>query len=179
MQDFIDATLAWISANRDWAPLIVFLLALGETTAFISILIPSTAILVGIGALVATGALDFAPLWVAASAGALVGSSFSYWIGRRFGPAVLVMWPMSRDPEMTERGMAAFAKWGPGAVLVGHFFGPLRAVAFLAAGMSAMRFAVFQLVNIPGALAWAFVIPKSGEIGGDVAGWLWRALTGG
>ena len=45
--------------------------------AFLSIAIPSTAILVGIGALVATGAIDFMPIWLGAALGALIGSTFS------------------------------------------------------------------------------------------------------
>jgi hypothetical protein len=35
-----------------------------------------------------------------------------------------------------------------------------------------------MLANVPGAIAWAFVIPKSGEVGGDVVGAIWRSLTG-
>ena len=31
---------------------------------------------------------------------------------------------------------------------------------------------------MPGAIAWAYLIPKSGEIGGDVIGALWRAVFG-
>ena len=42
-----------------------------------------------------------------------------------------------------------------------------------------MRLLAFQLVNVPGALAWAYLTPKSGEIGGALLGSLWRALTGG
>ncbi len=179
MQAFITGFVDFVSANRDWAPLLVFLLALGETIAFLSILIPSTAILVAIGALVAAGALDFWPLFFGAAAGAVAGSSLSYWLGLRFGPLILNLWPLNRDPALVARGTAAFARWGVWAVLIGHFVGPLRAVAFVTAGFSAMPVVLFQLANIPGAIIWAFVIPKSGEIGGDVVGAAWRALSGG
>ena len=64
-------------------------------------------------------------------------------------------------------------------MLIGHFFGPLRAVAFVLAGASAMSFLRFQVANLPGALAWAYVTPKMGEVGGDVIGHVWRSLTGG
>jgi len=178
MQAYLDSFVAFIAANREWAPWLVFLLALGETTAFVSILIPSTAILVGIGALVATGALDFWPLFVACTAGALVGSCFSYWLGDRFGPAIAQMWPLSRDPGLVRRSADAFARWGAFAVLIGHFFGPLRAIVFAGAGFSDMRMRTFMLANIPGCIAWAFLIPKSGEIGGDIVGAAWRALSG-
>lgn len=172
------SVVEFVGANRAWAPAIVFLLAFAETLAFVSILIPSTALLVGIGALVATGALDFAPLFVAAASGALLGSTVSYWLGRVYGPAVMGFWPLNRDPALVRRGTDAFARWGAAAVIVGHFVGPLRSVAFVTAGFSRMRGGVFQMANVPGAIAWAFVIPKSGELGGEGLGALWRAVTG-
>ncbi len=178
MDGALEAVVGFVGAHRAWAPLIVFLLALAETTALVSILIPSTAILIGIGALVAAGALDFLPVFVGASAGALVGSSFSYWLGWRYGPGLLDRWPLNRDPALVARGSDAFARWGAASVLIGHFFGPLRSVAFVAAGFSAMRLALFQLANVPGAVAWAFLVPKSGELGGDAFGAAWRAIFG-
>jgi membrane protein DedA with SNARE-associated domain len=178
MEALLAGIVDFTSRHRDWAPVLVFLLALGETIAFVSILIPSTAILVGVGGLVAAGGLDFAPLWVAASLGALIGSTFSFWLGDRFGPRILTLPPLNRDPEMVARGKAAFARWGPATVIIGHFFGPLRAVVFLVAGVSTMRLLTFQAANVPGALAWAFLVPKSGEVGGNVLGTLWRTLTG-
>jgi len=179
MDAYLTAIVDFVSAHRAWAGPIVFLLALGETVAFVSILIPSTAILVGVGALVATGALDFAPLFIGAALGALVGSTFSYWLGRRYGPAITHMWPLNRDPGLVQRSSDAFARWGSAAVLIGHFFGPLRAIVFAGAGFSDMRTRAFQLANVPGAIAWAFLIPKSGELGGDVLGAVWRAVGGG
>ena len=77
-----------------------------------------------------------------------------------------------------ERSTAAFARWGAGAVFVGHFFGPLRSVVFVAAGISLMPSTRFQLANVPATLIWAYVIPKSGEIGGSLIGHLWRTLFG-
>jgi membrane protein DedA with SNARE-associated domain len=168
----------FVAANRELAPALVFLLALGETTALVSILIPSTALLVGVGALVAAGALDFTPVFLAAAAGALTGSTFSFWLGRRYGPAVAGMWPLNRDPQGLARSRDAFARWGTAAVFVGHFVGPLRSVAFLTAGFSAMRATAFQLANVPGAVAWAFLAPKSGELGGDALGAVLHGLGG-
>lgn len=176
MEAYLSPIVDFVAANRDWAPTLVFLLALGETIAFISILIPSTALLVAIGALVASGALTFMPLFLAASAGALVGSTFSFWLGRRYGPAIADMWPLNRDPALVQRSSDAFGRWGSMAVLIGHFFGPLRAIVFAGAGFSDMRTRVFMLANVPGAIAWAYLIPKSGELGGDAIGALWRTL---
>lgn len=176
MDELARNAIAFVEANRDWAFWIALLFAAAETTAFLSVLIPSTAILVGVGAIVATGALDFWPIWAGASVGALIGSTFSYWLGLRYGDRMLSVWPLSRDPAMVARGRAVFARRGPVAVGVGHFLTFLRPVVFLMAGAARMRPAPFMLWNAAGGIAWAFVIPKSGEVGGDVIGWAWRAL---
>jgi membrane protein DedA with SNARE-associated domain len=178
MQAYYSAIVDFVSAHAAWAPYLAFLLALGETVAFVSIAIPSTAILIGVGGLIATGSLAFLPIWIGAVLGALVGSTFSWWLGMRYGPQMLAIWPFSREPALVERGTSAIRRWGAAGVFVAHFFGPLRAVAFLVAGISSMSFAGFQLANVPAVLVWAFVIPKSGEIGGNVIGHLWRGLFG-
>lgn len=63
-----------------------------------------------------------------------------------------------------------------GAVFLGHFIGPLRPVIFLFAGMMKMRLPVFLAINIAGAMTWAYVVPKFGEVGGLIIGWFWNLL---
>ena len=179
MDQLAETMIAFVRENRDWAFWIALVFAAAETTALVSVLVPSTAILVGVGAIVATGALDFGPIWAGASIGALLGSGFSYWLGLRYGDRMLRVWPLSKDPALVEKGRSAFARRGPAAVGLGHFLTFLRPVVFLMAGAAGMRPAVFLPWTILGGTAWAFLVPKSGEVGGDVIGWLWRAITGG
>jgi membrane protein DedA with SNARE-associated domain len=179
MEEFANRVIEFISANREWAFWLAMIFAAGETTAFVSVLIPSTAILVGVGALVATGALDFLPIWAGATLGALIGSTFSFWLGRRYGEPMFGVWPLSKNPDLVEKSRVVFARRGALAVTIGHFLTFLRPVVFLMAGMAGMRFLTFFAANVVGATAWAFVIPKSGEVGGDVLGWIWRTVTGG
>ncbi len=173
MDAAIASIIDFIAANRGWAFWIALLFAFGENMALISIIIPSTAILVGVGALVATGSIDFLPLFLGASLGAVLGSTFSWWLGLRYGEAILKLWPLRNHPDLMQRGTEAFAKWGPAAIIIGHFFGPLRPVVFLMCGMARMPFLQFQLYNVAGSLGWAYVVPKFGEVGGLLIGWLW------
>lgn len=178
MEALLAQIVAFLESHQAWAPWLAFLFAFGETLAFVSILIPSTAILVGVGGLVATGALQMFPIWIGASLGALAGSILSFWLGRRFGAAMLEGWPFNKHPGMVMRGTHAFKKWGPATIFIGHFFGPLRSVVFVLAGASRMGWLPFLVANVPGAIIWAYAIPKSGEIGGNVLGHLWRSLFG-
>lgn len=171
-----ETVIDFMAANAFAAPWLAGLLAAAETTAFLSLLIPATALLMGVGAAVATGALPFLPIWAGAAIGAVTGSTFSWWLGRRFGGRILGLWPLRDHPDLILRGQQAFARWGAFAVLLGHFFGPLRSVVFLFAGLSGMGFWRFQTINVLGAVAWAFLIPKTGEWGGNALAWFWQFL---
>jgi len=173
VEAFAESIIAFIEANQGWFPLIMVLFAAAETTAFLSILIPSTPVLAAIGALAATGALSFTSLFVGATVGALIGSTFSYWLGWRYGSTVLKMRPLRNHPEMVEKTQAAFTKYGPATILIGHFTTIFRPVVFLMAGMSGMTFPRFALWNTLGCVAWAYIVPKLGQVGGDLIGWIW------
>ena len=88
---------AVMGRHREWACWVALGFGAAGTTAFLSLLVPSTAILVGVGATVATGAVPFFPIWAGAALGAMVGSSFRWWLGWRFGARFLAMVPL-RDP---------------------------------------------------------------------------------
>lgn len=173
MDSIIDSFIAFIARNQDWLPLIMLVFAAAETTAFLSILIPSTPVLVAVGALAATGAVSFFPLWAGAAAGALIGSWFSYWLGRRYGGTVLAMRPLRDHPEMVAKAQASFAKYGPLTIFIGHFLTIFRPVVFLLAGISKMPVLRFAFWNGLGCVAWAFLIPKLGEYGGNLIGMIW------
>lgn len=176
MNALVTQALDLIEANRPLAFWIALVFAALETTALVSIVIPSTAILVGVGALIATGALSFGPVWAGAAIGALIGSTFSWWLGRRYGEGILGLWPLRNHPDLVARGRAAFARWGSLAIVVGHFFGPLRPVVFLMCGMAPMPLARFTPWNVAGGVAWAAAMLATGVVGGSLVGWLYRAL---
>lgn len=177
MSAWIDATVDFIARNQAWAPWLVLILATLETTAVLSLIVPSTAILAAVGALTATGAIQFTPLWIGASAGAILGSFFSFWLGRRYGGVILASRPLNRYPEWIERADNAFARWGPATIFAGHFASILRPFVFLMAGMCGMTLFRFAFWNVLGCLAWAWAIPKFGELGGHLVGWLWVLLA--
>jgi membrane protein DedA with SNARE-associated domain len=147
--------IAFVRENRAWAAPIVFLLAFGESLAFVSLFLPFWAMLVGIGTLVTASGLDFWSIWLAASLGAALGDWVSYWLGAHFQHRVAGWWPLSRYPQMLPKGEAFFARYGWMAVVLGRFSGPLRATVPLAAGITRMPIVPFQLANVGSAFLWA------------------------
>ncbi|HYF54695.1 MAG TPA: DedA family protein [Salinarimonas sp.] len=157
-----DAVLAFVRENHAYAPFIVAAFAFCESLAVLSLLVPATVILIGIGALIGATGIDFWPIWLGAVVGAFAGDTVSYWVGRYFKDGALTMWPLSRHPQMVERGRSFFHRWGAWGVFVGRFFGPLRAVVPLIAGILVMPHFLFQMVNASSAMAWAFVMLAPG-----------------
>jgi membrane protein DedA with SNARE-associated domain len=153
----IDAALGFVRANQNWLAPAVFLLAFLESLAFVSLLVPSTAILAALGLAIGAGHLPFWPPFLAAVAGAILGDWLSYEIGRRYKSEVKGMWPFSKQPGIFERGENFFRRYGAPGYFGGRFVGPLRAVFPLICGISAMSPIVFHATNAASAIAWAAV----------------------
>lgn len=155
MVELLRDLLAWVSANPGWAYLGVFLVALLESLAIVGLMVPGAVMMVGAGTLIATGALDFGPVYLWATAGAVVGDGLSYWLGRHYRWRLKTFWPFTRYPESLAGGVRFFAKYGGKSVAFGRFVGPVRAVIPLVAGMMDMPTGRFLAANILSAIAWA------------------------
>ena len=73
LPEIAQSLLAFVKANQMWAAPIVFLLAFGESLAFVSLLLPSSVILFGIGGLLGASGIPFWPVWVAGGIGGTLG----------------------------------------------------------------------------------------------------------
>ncbi len=167
---FTEAVLRFIGANGHLAPVVVFALAFGESLAFVSLLLPATAILLGAGGLLGAAGVGFWPVWAAAVLGAVLGDWVSYRLGYHFKSAIAGYWPLSRRPDLLARGQAFFARWGVLGVFLGRFFGPLRSAVPLVAGICAMPALPFQLANVASALIWALGVLAPGRL---AIRWFW------
>jgi membrane protein DedA with SNARE-associated domain len=148
-----------------WAAPVVFLLAFCESFAFVSLLVPATAILVGVGGLIGITRGEFWIFWLAASIGAAAGDWLAYAIALHFKESVTRVWPLSRDPALLARGIAFFKRWGMLAIFLGRFFGPLRAIVPIVAGICDMPWTSFQVANFASAFVWAAGILGPGAFG--------------
>jgi membrane protein DedA with SNARE-associated domain len=120
--------------------------------------------------LTATGTLSPAAVLAGAVLGAVLGDALSYWLGRRFGGSLAGVWPFTRNPGLLPRGVGFFRKWGGLSVFIGRFFGPLRAVVPLAAGIMQMPSGRFWIANVASALVWAPMLMLVGDWIGRLGG---------
>ena len=164
MEELTQQLLLLVETHQGWAIAVMFISTFGESFAFLSLLFPGTTLLIAAGALIKSGSLPLWPIVIGAVLGAVLGDTVSYWIGHRFGGRLAGIWPFSRNPRLLAAGMQFFHRHGGKSVFIGRFFGPVRAIIPLAAGVMRMSPRLFWLANVTSALVWAPMLLLAGDI---------------
>jgi membrane protein DedA with SNARE-associated domain/membrane-associated phospholipid phosphatase len=200
--DQIQPYLDYFAAHPSWALAIIFLIAFGEALLVIGLVVPSTAVLVGAGALVGTGKLEFWPVIIATGLGCILGDQVSYWAGRIFGDRLRTLWPLSAYPHLVAKGEDFIKKHGGKSIAIGRFVPGVKAVIPGIVGMFGMGQIPFLAINVSSGIVWAFVhvvpgvllgqaLVLAGDLSGRlliillvllvvimVAGWILRVFAG-
>ncbi|MFI6014730.1 DedA family protein [Streptomyces sp. NPDC051243] len=105
------------------------------------------------------GEIDPFVLGACATAGAIIGDSIGYAIGRKGGRPLLT-WLGTKFPKHFSEGHIAtaersFQKWGMWAVFFGRFVALLRIFAGPLAGVLRMPYWKFLIANVFGGILWA------------------------
>jgi membrane protein DedA with SNARE-associated domain/membrane-associated phospholipid phosphatase len=200
--DQIQPYLDYFAVHPSWAIAVIFLIAFGEALLVIGLVVPSTAVLVGAGALVGTGKLDFWQVMIATTLGCVLGDQVSYWAGRIFGDRLRNLWPLSAYPHLVARGEDFIKTHGGKSIALGRFVPGIKAVVPGIAGMFGMSQFFFTAVNVSSGIVWAIAhlgpgilvgqaLALAGDLSGRllmillvllivlaVAGWILRLLSG-
>jgi undecaprenyl-diphosphatase len=153
----------------------------GESAVLLDFLVPGEVGMVVAGA--AAGRNDLSPWFLVAfgTVGAILGDSFSYLIGRRWGMALVRRWPKLRrrlEPRF-DRAHLYFERRGGRAVFAARWVGALRALVPLVAGTSAMPYQRFLVWDAAAAVLWVTAMIWLGALlGDDVARVVDRVGTG-
>jgi membrane protein DedA with SNARE-associated domain len=138
---------------RDYGVAAVFLILMFES---FGMPLPGESLLIVASILAGRGDLSYLALFLSAWAGAVVGDSIGYLIGRKLGGTVLRRYggKVGLTEERLTRVEVAFARYGPLAVGFARFFNVLRQLNGLVAGSLEMPWRRFLLFNALGGAAW-------------------------
>lgn len=108
-------------------------------------------------------------LWLAASAGAIIGDNIGFWIGDKGG------YPLARrygkrvglDERKLKTARYLFARHGAKVVFFGRFVSVLRAYAAFFAGVSKMHWRRFLVANATGGILWASIYTFASYLAGN------------
>lgn len=151
-----------------WMALLAFFLPFGETVALLDFLVPGEVGMILIGAAADTPE-RLTIVFIAGALGAFCGDSVSWYIGNRWGVALLSRSPRvwaRMEPEL-ERATGHFDRHGGKTVFVARFIGALRAVAPLVAGTSRMSYRRFAPWNAAASVMWVGLMVGLGAAFGD------------
>ncbi|GAA1930058.1 DedA family protein [Streptantibioticus ferralitis] len=141
-------------------PIAVYLMVAGVIgVESLGVPLPGEVVLVSAALLASHGTVDPLVVGVCAVAGAVVGDSIGYAIGRKGGRALFDRlgrrFPKHFGPQHLATAERSFQRWGMWAVFFGRFVALLRIFAGPIAGMLHMRYWKFLTANLLGGIAWA------------------------
>ncbi|MCC0014106.1 MAG: DedA family protein [Rhodobiaceae bacterium] len=176
----VQPLLDLIGHNVVWALATVFVVSAAEALFIVGLFIPSTVVLVGVGTLVGIGQLPFLPVFVAATAGAIVGDAMSYWFGHTYRDRIRETNFFRRYHKVIARSEAFFQRFGPASIFLGRFVPGVKALVPAVAGIAGMGVAEFTAINVTSAVAWAglhIVPPVLVAMGVSLgSSWAWAAV---
>ena len=147
--------------------LILFLWVLVEQ---LGVPIPSVPLLLAAGTLTSTHRMSLPLVLLAVLLGSLISDSAWYWLGWKYGGAVVkLLCRLSMESNTcVRRTENFFAKRGASALVVSKFIPGLGTVAPPIAGQMGMKYRWFAAYDAAGVLLWAVTFIVGGRFFGDV-----------
>jgi membrane protein DedA with SNARE-associated domain len=130
--------------------------------------VPGETILLAAGFFAASGHFKLILVMLVAATGAVIGDNIGFAIGHHYGRGFLLRYGrfIFLTPARLEHINSFFERHGNKTILVARFITGLRVFAALLAGASQMRWRVFLVYNMAGAILWSIVITMLGYLFG-------------
>lgn len=93
-------------------------------------------------------------LCIAVPIAAIIGGQIGYWIGRYAGTSMFKPEARFLKQRYLDEAHTFFEKHGPVTILLARFVPIVRTLAPIVAGAAKMKFAVFTIYNVVGAIVW-------------------------
>jgi membrane-associated protein len=160
-----------------WLVLLVAgLVVFAEDALFVGFVLPGETVALLAGAAAKLGHAPLAGVLVVVIAGAIVGDTVGYEIGRTLGPRLVEMRWLTRRRKQLERAQDFLARRGGSAVFLGRWVAFLRAVMPALAGSARMPYLRFLAWNAAGGIAWGTTVVLLGYAAGASYGTIEKYL---
>ncbi|MBM93331.1 MAG: hypothetical protein CMF51_01080 [Legionellales bacterium] len=137
--------------------LVAFIFAFLESLAIIGSLIPGSVTMTAIGSMIGLSVLPMGMTFAWTISGALIGDYLSYWVGIRYEDQIKCWKWVQRYDHWFVKAEHFVARYGIASVIIGRFFGPMRSMMPMIAGILKMSPLRFTLAIIPAAILWSIV----------------------
>lgn len=157
-------SLVELVSGSPWAYALIVLVA--ALDALIPV-VPSETTVIAAGVLAGSGELELAFVIGAGAAGAYLGDSSGYWLGRSLGPRLRRRTLRSARAEARrDRAEKALRRHGAAFIFAGRFVPGGRTAATVTSGLLGMRWVRFEAVAAAAGTTWATYAGLIGYLGG-------------
>jgi len=152
-----------------WTYLILFIVIFCETGLVVTPFLPGDSLIFLIGALAASGDLNFPVIIAVLMFAAVLGDSCNYEIGRFFG-AKLFRNENSKifKKEYLDKTHSFYEKHGGKTIIFARFMPIIRTFAPFVAGMGSMSYPKFFSYNVIGGISWVALFSFAGFFFGGI-----------
>lgn len=150
----------------------LLIIVFAESGLLIGFFLPGDSLLFTAGLLVADGQYLTYPLWLVCALvtiAAVAGDQVGYMFGRKVGPA-LFRRPDARlfKQRYLTKAHEFFETYGARSIVLARFVPIVRTFTPIVAGVSGMRYRVFVIYNVVGALLWGTGVTVLGYLLGQI-----------
>lgn len=154
LSDFFNSLVTWVGQHPVAAGLVIFLIAFCDAVIVLGVLVPALPLLFAIGVLIGLGEISGPYAVACAALGAMAGDGVSYWVGRRWGHGLRVVWPFSKYPQLLDRGENLFRRNAVKSILVARYVGAIRPFVPAIAGIAHMPLRQYLPISALACVSW-------------------------
>lgn len=149
---------------------ILFLVVFCETGLVVTPFLPGDSLLFACGALAATApdGMDIRIIVVIFLISSVLGDACNYYIGEKFGVALLKSERGLIKPAHVQKASEFYARHGHKAIFLARFVPIVRTFAPFVAGIGNMHYTTFAHYNVIGAVTWVTIFVGGGYFFGNI-----------
>lgn len=166
LSDFFNNLVTWVGNHPVAAGIVIFLVAFCDSVIILGVIVPALPILFAIGVLIGLGEISGPYAVACAALGAMAGDGLSYWVGRRWGHGLRLVWPFSKYPQLLDRGENLFRRNAVKSILVARYVGAIRPFVPAIAGIAHMPLRSYLPVSAAACLSWGALFLAPGWVFG-------------
>lgn len=159
----------YMMANQTTGALIAGLIACAESMAIVGTIIPGSITMTLIGTLIGSGVLNASLTFSYILIGAFIGDYISYWVGAYYQGRIKEFSIIQKYLKWFDTGEDFIKRHGVKSIIIGRFFGPMRSMVPLVAGVLGMSRWKFILGAVPSVFLWAVLYLTPGILLGAFA----------
>jgi len=165
--DFLGINLADILVASGYIGF--FLIIFAESGILAGFFLPGDSLIFTAGLLASKDIFNLWILIIGGSISAILGDSFGYYLGRRFGPSVFSKDSgLIRNRNHLEKAKQYYKRYGPITIVIARFVPIIRTFAPTLAGVGEMRYRTFLAYNIIGGVLWIISMSLLGYFIGEL-----------